>query len=207
VPKTYGTTGPRSLYPEMCDSRSLSRCGLLANALWPRLIVQADDQGRLHGDAADIRGLCFPKMPRVTARAVSDALDELAEVGSIARYAVRDEPYIQVADWWQYQSFQRRAYPSRFPAPDDWQDLAYGIPGFPETFAAARRVSPRAAAKRDHSPPSPSRPVQAHPKIARPSAPLAAANGTDSQDDEETTLARHAAAAGGFVATLPGKAS
>jgi hypothetical protein len=148
MPKTFATPGPRSIYPEMCDSRSLSRCGLLANALWPRLIVQADDQGRLHGDAADIRGLCFPKMPRVTARAVGDALAELADVGSIARYDVDDEPYLQIRDWWQYQAYQRRAFPSRFPAPEGWKDVIYGLAGFPETYEQATKPPRRAAAPR-----------------------------------------------------------
>src|SRR3990167_7472442 len=124
MPKEYGTVGPRSIYPEMCDSRSLARCGLAANALWPRLIAQADDQGRLHGDARDLAGVCFPKMPKAH-RHVESALTELAEHACILRYEIDGEPYIQLLEWWQYQGHQRRAYPSRHPAPNDWQDRVY----------------------------------------------------------------------------------
>lgn len=173
MPKTFATPGPRSIYPEMCDSRSLSRCSLLANALWPRLVVQSDDQGRLHGDAADIRGLCFPKMPRITSRAVGDALAELAEVGSIIRYEVDGEPYVQIGHWWEYQSYQRRAFPSRFPAPQGWRDIVYGIASHPETYeqATAESTSRRGAARRGGTPPraqAQSRPVRSGPVLSKP---------------------------------------
>lgn len=125
MPKAYGTPGPRAIYPDMCDSRSLARCGLMANAIFPRLIAQADDQGRLHGDAIDMAAVCFPKMPRVH-KDVPKALDELAAVKAIARYEVDGEPYIQIVEWWQYQGHQRRAYPSRYPAPEGWTDKVYG---------------------------------------------------------------------------------
>lgn len=126
MPKAYGTAGPRAIYPDMCDSRTLARCGLMANALFPRLIVQSDDQGRLHGDSQDMAALCFPKMPRVW-KDVPKAMDELATVGAIVRYEVDGEPYVQVAQWWQYQGHMRRAYPSRHPAPDGWEDKVYGL--------------------------------------------------------------------------------
>lgn len=126
MPKAYGTAGPRAIYPDMCDSRTLARCGLMANALFPRLIVQADDQGRLHGDSTDMAGLCFPKMPKVH-RDIPKAMDELVAVGAILRYEVDGEPYVQVAGWWDYQAHQRRSYPSRYPAPEGWTDRVYGL--------------------------------------------------------------------------------
>lgn len=191
--KTYGTPGPRGIYPEMCDSRTLSRCSVLANALWPRLIVQADDQGRLHGDGQDVRGLCFPKM-EVTAAQVDEALEELARVGCIRRYDRRGEPYIQLMDWWAYQSFMRRAYPSRYPAPTGWKDIIYGIDGAPPTYkmAAAGRGETRqkSAAKRGRTPPTLADPSLANPTLVEPTQPEStarrrAASGGKSQATEE----------------------
>lgn len=142
--KQYGTPGPRSIYPEMCDSRSLARCSVLANALWPRLIVRADDQGRMAGDPADVLGECFPKMlSRVKLTALRDALDELEQAGMIRRYEVGGETYLQIVQWWSWQAYGRRAYPSRLPAPEGWTDVVYGLPGEPRTYREAVGLDPR----------------------------------------------------------------
>ena len=188
--KTYGTPGPRSIYPEMCDSRSLARCGLLANALWPRLIAQADDQGRLHGDASDIRLLCLPRLS-VSDEQVDGALEELANVRSVRRYRRGGEPYLQLLDWWQYQSHQRRAYSSRYPAPPGWRDVTYGYDRFPNTYQEAiRGASPRPnalrgsarriAAQRGDAPPSPSM-----PSLSMPSPFIDGSSSTEKETKKE----------------------
>lgn len=143
MPKEYSTPGPRAIYPEMCDSRSLAKCGVVANALWPRMIVQADDQGRLAGDAVDILGLCFSKMlDKVTLKQVRTAIEELEGAGQIERYEADGEPYIQILTWWSWQGSMRRAYPSRHPAPTDWDDYVYGYDSHPKTLRDARGIEP-----------------------------------------------------------------
>ena len=128
--KEFGTKGPRSIYPEICDSASLGRCSVLTNALWPRIIVSCDDQGRMAGSAADVLGECFPKMlAKVTIKAVEQCLGELAQVRAIILYKVNGEEYIQVRSWWAWQQYARRAYPSRMPAPEGWSDYVYGRAG------------------------------------------------------------------------------
>ena len=151
--KEYGTPGPRAIYPEMCDSRSLARCGIVANALWPRLIAQADDQGRLAGNAVDVLGLCFPKMlDKVSVRQVRTALEELVAAGMIQLYEIADEPYIQILTWWEWQAGMRRAYPSRHPAPDGWDDAVYGYEDHPATYRVVRGLPPRRRSEDDPEP-------------------------------------------------------
>jgi hypothetical protein len=153
MPKEYSTPGPRAVYPELCDSRSLAKCGIVANALWPRLVVQADDQGRLAGDAIDVLGLCFPKMlDRVTARHVRTALDEIEAAGMVQRYQVEGEPYIQILTWWDWQASMRRAYPSRHPAPPGWDDAVYGFEDHPPTYRAVRGLPARRRSEDDQEP-------------------------------------------------------
>lgn len=136
--KTISRPGPRLIYPDLVSSRSLSRCGLLANALWPRLIVQADDQGRLPGDPGSVTVACFPKLlHEVKIEQVEAALGELKKAGMVLIYRAGGETYLQIADWWRWQQGMRRAYGSRFPAPRGWIDVTFGSDGEPTTFAKA----------------------------------------------------------------------
>lgn len=127
--KEYGTPGPRAIHPEVAHSRSLRATrSLLAMLLFDRLIACADDQGRLAGDANDVRIACLANALDLTTDAkVQQALEALAKVGMLTLYTVDDEPYIQLVHWWQWQGGQRRAYPSRHPAPPDWEDRVFGI--------------------------------------------------------------------------------
>jgi hypothetical protein len=114
------------------------------------LILQADDQGRHHGDAADIRVACFPKVLHLySVEDVEQALSELAIQKMVLRYEVRDEPFVQLLGWWAWQSQNRRAYRSRFPAPNGWMDCIYGTIGAPETYERCLEIN---AAKRCDSP-------------------------------------------------------
>lgn len=151
--KQYGTPGPRAIYPEMCTSPSLGRCGLLANALFPRLVAMADDQGRLAGGANVLLLQCLPRLlDEVRPSDVDDALAELTGAGMLQRYAHHGEPLVQILGWWRWQQSQRRAYPSRWAPPRGWQDLVYGLGGEPQTVKdAAAATSPRNAAIRGTS--------------------------------------------------------
>jgi hypothetical protein len=122
--KQFGTPGPRAIYPEMCDSPSLGRCSILANALFPRLVALADDQGRLAGDAYSLLVAALGRhMREVRVDQVEDALHELELAEVLTRYTVKGEQYLQLLSWWRWQNGQRRAYPSRWPAPSGWRDL------------------------------------------------------------------------------------
>src|ERR1700741_2755715 len=85
--KQFSPPGPRAIHPEMCDSPSLGRCGLRANALFPRLIAKADDQGRLVGDAYSLLVNCMGRLLRLVAASdLDEAVVELAEAGVLQRY-------------------------------------------------------------------------------------------------------------------------
>lgn len=142
--KQYSTPGPRAIYPEMCDSPSLGRVGLLANALFPRLIAQADDQGRLPGGAREVLMLCMPHLPYVSVNEVDAALAELEAEGHVQRYAAASRNLLQILTWWRWQNNMRRAYPSRWPAPKGWTDLVYGAWGDGlKTLDEAMAATPR----------------------------------------------------------------
>lgn len=149
--KQFATPGPRAIYPELCASPSLGRCSVLANALLPRLIAQADDQGRLVGDAQSVLIECMGRLLRlVSIDDVAGAVAELAREEVVQVYEAAGQEYLQLLGWWRWQASQRRAYPSRWPAPPGWRDLVYGTgKGDPDTFdEAVRSTPPRNAAIR-----------------------------------------------------------
>lgn len=200
--KIISRPGPRFLYPELVASRSLSRCGIVANALWPRLIVQADDQGRMAGDVASILVSCFPKMlDQVTYADVDRALDELKKAGMVIVYRANHEVFVQLAEWWRWQQGMRRAYPSRFPAPRGWVDVEYGGTDDPaQTFAKAlelgrfvlrKRYQPGLPAVRRGAPSPPA-------EVPYPRRGAAARGGTG-----DSAASRVSARAQGHDPTLP----
>lgn len=136
--KIISRPGPRFIYPELVSSQSLSRCGLVANTLWPRLICQADDQGRMQGDPGSVLVACFPKLLNVVTLAdVVTAIDELKKARMVLVYRSSGETFLQIAGWWRWQQGMRRAYASRFSPPRGWTDITYGYEGQPSSFGNA----------------------------------------------------------------------
>jgi hypothetical protein len=122
MPKKFGTPGPRLLMPTVCTSVPLASCCLEAQLLFDRLIAQADDQGRMQGEPRVVAALCMPLIRSATERRVAHWLAEIAAAGLIARYESEGRQLIQLLGWWENQGAPRRAYPSRYPAPDGWED-------------------------------------------------------------------------------------
>lgn len=134
--KEFGTPGPRAIYPDMCTSRSIARCSIEAQLLFDRLITQADDQGRIEGDAGVIKSLCVPLVEMIPARSrgrgtkrvrgVDELLGELEAEDLVYRYQADRSALVQLVTWWRWQQGQRRAYPSRWAPPEGWTDAVYG---------------------------------------------------------------------------------
>lgn len=142
MPKQFGTPGPRQLHPRICSSAPLAECSIEAQLLFDRLIVQADDQGRLQGEARVIAALCMPLIAKATERAIERWLVELADHKLISRYEDGARRLIQLIGWWDNQGSPRRAYPSRYPPPDGWNDrVRVEDERFPTQLSLARGES------------------------------------------------------------------
>lgn len=147
--KPYGTPGPRVVHPDIAQDVALAGCSTLAQLLFDRLIVLADDQGRLRGTVTLVKANCLPLVIEATAEAVEAALTELNAIGLIIRYDALGEPLIQIRQWWRYQQGMRRAYKSRWAPPANWTDRVYEtkaeldalLNGSPPRFAADRSGS------------------------------------------------------------------
>ena len=98
-----------------------------------RLIVTADDYGRLDGRPVVLKNDLFPTKDTITRKAVEDAIAKLVSVGLLVPYvdAESDMPYYYFAKWAKHQRI--RDSKERYPAP-------------PQS-AAIRGNSPQVAAK------------------------------------------------------------
>ena len=127
MPKAYGTPGPRILSPDCCTSESLAECSLGAQLLFDRLLVQSDDQGRQQADPAVIKATSFPLAADATPKRIATWMGELDRAGMVTLYRSGKVAIVQLNGWWKYQSGARRAYPSRWVAPDGWADRVFGV--------------------------------------------------------------------------------
>lgn len=120
-------TKRRAIYGTAATSISLARCCPEAQLLFDRLVSQADDQGRLQGDALLVKAQCMPLIDKATTRLVDRWIGELAEHGMILRYESAGQQLIQVVKWWDYQDWMRHIYASRWQPPNGWdQDRIKG---------------------------------------------------------------------------------
>lgn len=193
MPKEYGTPGPRAIYPDICTSRSVAACSIEAQLLFDRLLAQADDQGRIEGDVAILKSVCVPLVERISPRNLNRFLSELETEELIFRYEAGRSSLTQIPTWWRWQQGQRRAYPSRWPAPEGWTDAIYGHGGESQATyktwlsAALRGTAPHNAAFRGN--PGHNAALTHAPAGAPPAAPAGAVAGASTVPDSPPTPA------------------
>jgi hypothetical protein len=108
----------RLIKESICTSEDIEKLSPMAEILFYRLIVQADDFGAYYGNAAIIKGNCFPlKSDAFTCEEVKGWLQELIDAGLIDAYKAGGRDYIQFHKWKNHQ--QIRAKKRKFPEPDN----------------------------------------------------------------------------------------
>lgn len=108
----------RIIKESICTSEDIAKLSPMAELLFYRLMVNADDFGRYFGNPVIIKSKCFPlKADDIHSDQVSEWLDELLNAGLIDRYAVDGKQYVHFCKWDKHQSI--RAKKSKFPPPDN----------------------------------------------------------------------------------------
>lgn len=115
-------------------SDSLMRVSLEAEHLFWRLIMAADDYGRLDGRPAMVLAKCFPMRRAVTEDSVRGWLLELQGCdddgrGPVLEYLVDGRPYLQLRGWEKHRGTSKRAQHSKFPRPSGVDVESPGCPG------------------------------------------------------------------------------
>jgi hypothetical protein len=112
----------RVIREEVLASRSLSRCSWQADWLWQKLLLAADEFGRMDGRLEVVRSECFPSRTDVTLEQIDEWLTELSSCdpggrGPLRRYEVDGWPYLQLVNWEKHRAKRNRAESSKFPEP------------------------------------------------------------------------------------------
>jgi hypothetical protein len=108
----------RILKESICSSATVDELGVEEERFFYRLMVQADDYGRMDARPSIIRSRCFPlKVDRITDAMVEAWLSALTAAGLIRRYTVKGQPYLEFVTWADHQ--QIRAKRSRYPEPTE----------------------------------------------------------------------------------------
>lgn len=107
----------RLLKEGIVDSDRINALSADAEVTFYRLLVVADDLGRMDARIPILRARCFPlKDAPGLLIMIGDWLDELAAVGLISRYVVGGQPYLQIENW-----SQRVRSQGKYPPPTDGQ--------------------------------------------------------------------------------------
>lgn len=107
----------RLLKEGIVDSDPINGLSEGAEVCFYRLIVVADDLGRMDARTAIVRSRCFPlKEQSNFGSKIEGWLSELAKAGLIVRYTVGTSPYLQIAKW-----DQRVRSNGKYPAPSEGQ--------------------------------------------------------------------------------------
>lgn len=108
----------RLIKESICTSEDLDKLSPMAEILFYRLIVKADDYGAYYGNVSIIKSNCFPlKSDDITCDQVKEWLCELVSAGLIDTYKTEGRDYIQFHKWKNHQ--QIRAKKRKFPEPDN----------------------------------------------------------------------------------------
>lgn len=112
----------RMIDPKIRSSEWFGSLSFRQKDLWQGLIEVADDQGRLSGHPARVRGLIWSYEEELRTSEVEAELKVIEDSGNIIRYEANGSKYIQITNWHKYQDGATWLGPSEIPAPEGWHD-------------------------------------------------------------------------------------
>ena len=106
----------RIIKESICSNEQIDQLTPFEEIFFYRLIVNADDFGRMDGRPSILRARLFP-LKTIREDQVESALHSLATVELVRRYTVHGKPFVSLSGWERNQSI--RAKKSKYPSPAD----------------------------------------------------------------------------------------
>lgn len=102
--------------PEICRSEDVAGLSIAAQLAFERLLLFADDEGRMKYNPKIIKSDVFPLLDEITADDCADLVSEMIEVGLVSIYAVDGANYLHIAKFQKHQVINK-PQKSKFPSP------------------------------------------------------------------------------------------
>lgn len=111
-------------------SPEIDRLSWFEEVVFYRMIVTADDYGRLDGRPVVLKNDLFPTKETVTKKAIEDAVSKLVSVGLLVPYvdAESDMPFLAFRTWSEHQRLRNSK--AKYPAPPDGLTVRGNSPQF-----------------------------------------------------------------------------
>jgi hypothetical protein len=106
----------RLLKEGIVDSDKIDSLSQGAEVFFYRLLVVADDLGRMDARPAILRARCFPLKESLSAEKLATWEQELWDSGLVGRYDFDGKPYLEILEW-----EQRVRSSGKYPVPTDGQ--------------------------------------------------------------------------------------
>ncbi len=106
----------RIIKESICSNEQIDQLSPFEEIFFYRLIVNADDFGRMDGRPSILRARLFP-LKAIRDDQIEKALHTLTSVELVHRYYVHGKPFVRLLGWERNQ--QIRAKKSRYPSPED----------------------------------------------------------------------------------------
>ncbi len=125
----------RTIKPEFWDSPSTASVSFPARLLFIALWNWADDHGRGTANLKELEGFAFPNDDEFcscggntahrSGNTVNfrDLVAEVSEAFDVVFYKVNNRPYYEIPSWNEHQRNERRAKSSKYPGPEEADDL------------------------------------------------------------------------------------
>lgn len=104
----------RLLKEGICTSDAINMLSSDSEVLFYRLLVVADDYGRMDGRVQIIKSQCFPLKDSFTLEKITDLLQELSDADLISFYKCNNKPFFYIKKW-----EQRVRSKSKYPEPNN----------------------------------------------------------------------------------------
>lgn len=111
----------RMLDSSLWTNEHFGEMPMMARLLLLGIINHADDQGRIKAHSVFLKTQIFPYDDDIGKEEVESCLSKIEANGTIQIYEANGKRYIQLLNWWEYQTLLFAA-PSEYPRPDGWQD-------------------------------------------------------------------------------------
>lgn len=129
----------RIIKESICYSDDIDKLTAFEETVFYRMIVRADDYGRLDARPSFLKSMLFVTKQGITEKNVQDAVLKMASVGLVRLYEVDGKPFLSFPKWDLHQRVRNSK--EKYPAPPENTDC-----GVSPQFAASCRELPRVAA-------------------------------------------------------------